>query len=90
MAEAGQRNLIAARKIKTELARGEIGSRLRPSVEDNPGVTLLDLVDDFSRRHMDLQGSKTLFVSLVRNLDLARLLTISDVRAIEVVLVNLE
>jgi len=39
---------------------------------------------------MNLQGSKTLLFGLVRNLDLARLLSVSDVGAIEVVFVNLE
>src|SRR6266567_4982057 len=90
MTEARQRNLISAGHVETESARGEIGSRQRPPVEDEPRIPLLDLVDDFRRGHMNLQCAKAFLFTLVGNLRVARLLTLADVGPIEIVFVDLE
>src|SRR5579863_10610174 len=45
--EALERHLISAGEIEAEPARGKISTGLRPSVEDEPGISLLDLVDNF-------------------------------------------
>src|ERR1039458_2277744 len=83
--EACQRNLITARQVKTELSQREIVPRQRPPVKHHPGFPLLDLVYDFRRRHMNLQGSKALLFPLVRNLCFVRLPAIPDVRPIKIV-----
>ena len=88
--EIRQGNLIPAGYVETEPAGGEIGSRQGPPVENEPCISLPDLVDDFGGGHMNLQGAIALLIALVRNFCLVRLLTVADVGAIEIVVVDLK
>src|SRR5271166_4236839 len=89
MTEIRQRNLISAGQVKTESALGKIGSGKRPSVENNPCIPFPDLMDNFGGRHANLKSAITLFIALVRNLNVC-LLAVANVGAIEIVLVDLE
>ena len=88
--ETRQRYLIATGNVKTEPSGGEIARWQRRTVEHHPRIPLFELVDDFRRRDMNPERSKTLLFALVRSPCIARLLTILNVRPIEVIVVDLE
>jgi hypothetical protein len=52
--EAGERDLVIAGNVKTESAKGEIASGLRPALQNHPIVALPDQVRDFIQPHADL------------------------------------
>ena len=42
--ETGERYLVVAGYIEAKLSQAEVNARLRPAIQDNPTVTVLDLV----------------------------------------------
>src|ERR1039458_1186911 len=65
-------------------------SGLSPAIQDQPAVSLPDLVYDLIGSHTDLQRPETLLVALVGDPGLVSLLTVSNYRAVEIIVVHLE
>src|SRR5579862_7825855 len=90
MAKVRQRDLVTAGKIEPELALREIRTWLRKSIDRKPGFSLPDFGNDFRRRDANLECAKTLLVAFVRNLCVAYFLSIADIRAVKIVVVDLK
>src|ERR1700733_15893346 len=90
MAETGERDLIAAGKIKSQLAGGEICAGFGPAVEHNPRVPLLDLVNDFGGAYANLHGAEAFLFALVWKLQIVGFFAVTNYRAIEIVVVDLK
>lgn len=78
MTEAGERDLVITGNVETKPAETQITPRLSPAIQKYPTLSLLDLVSDLIRPHVDLESSETLLVTFVWNFDLVPLHTASD------------
>ena len=90
VSEAGERHLVVAGYIESELAEAEISAVLSPAIKDGPTLTMLDLVDEFRGAYVNLQRAEAFLVAFVGNLDLVRFLSVADDSPIEVTIVHLE
>src|SRR5208282_5183145 len=88
--EAGERNLVVARNVKTKPAKIQILSRPGIAIQHDPAIALLDLVHDLIRFHPDLQRAETLLLILMGNLRLLALLSIADHGAIKIIVIHLK
>ena len=90
MAEGGECDLVVSGNVEAKPTETQVASGRSPAIQNDPTVSLPDLVDDLIRRHADLESTKTLLLVLVWNFDLVPLLTISDDCAVEIIVIHLE
>ena len=89
MGETGERDLIAAGYIESELAQAGVRAG-RPAIQDLPRFTLLDLMDDLRGANPYVYASEAFLLAPIGDYDLVRFLPVANDGAVEVILVQLE
>src|SRR5579862_2193316 len=90
MGEAGEHYLVVAGYVEAEFAQAEIGTGLRPAIQNGPMVAVLNLVDDFLGAYADLECAEAFLVAFIGDYDLVGFLSVANYGAIKVVVVQLE